>query len=582
MKIPCFLSLLLAALTAWAADDYVPGPDSLPQPGVPRGQVLKFSLDDSKIFPGTHRNYWVYVPAQYTPDQPACLYVAQDNVNFNAPTVFDNLIAKHELPVIIGVFVAPGVVPAANPEAALNRYNRSYEFDGLGDNYVRFLLEELLPQVEKITLPDGRAIHLSHEAKDRAIGGSSTGAIAAFTAAWERPDAFSRVFTSIGTFVDFRGGTRYPSLIRKFEPKPLRIFMQDGTNDLNHYGGDWHTENVMMERALSFAGYEVNHVWGTGGHSAKQATAIFPDAMRWLWAGWPAPVKAGASKNETLADILIPGNDWQLVSAGHRFTEGPAVNAAGEVFYNDIPASKTFKVARDGAVSLFLTNSAHANGQAFGPDGRLYANANQHREVIAYDANGQATVVATNINGNDIVVAHNGNIYVTEPVGGAVVAPSKVWLIRPDGSKQVVDTGLKFANGIGLTPDQSLLYVDDTRSHWVYSFVIQPDGTLADKQRFDWLNVRDTDDDSGADGLRCDRTGRLYVATRLGIQVCDQIGRVLCILPTPNGKVANLTFGGEKFDTLYATCGDKVYRRKLNTTGANSCAAPNKPNTPRL
>jgi len=145
-----------------------------------------------------------------------------------------------------------------------------------------------------------------------------------------------------------------------------------------------------------------------------------------------------------------------------------------------------------------------------------------------------------------------------------------------------VDTGLKYANGLTLSPDQSLLYVGDYRSHWVYSYVIQPDGTLTNKQAFDWLQTRNVDDDSGADGMRVDRDGRLYVATRFGIQVCDQAGRVQCILPTPNGKIANLTFGGEKFDTLYATCGDKLFKRKLNVTGANGWAAPNKPAPPKL
>jgi sugar lactone lactonase YvrE len=145
-----------------------------------------------------------------------------------------------------------------------------------------------------------------------------------------------------------------------------------------------------------------------------------------------------------------------------------------------------------------------------------------------------------------------------------------------------VDTGLKCANGIALSPDQSLLYVSDYRSHWVYSYVIQPDGSLTNKQRYYWLHERDVDDDAGPDGMRCDRAGRLYVATRMGIQVCDQAGRVQCILPTPNDRVVNLTFGGEKFDTLYATCGDKVFKRKLNVAGANGWDVPNKPIAPRL
>jgi sugar lactone lactonase YvrE len=180
------------------------------------------------------------------------------------------------------------------------------------------------------------------------------------------------------------------------------------------------------------------------------------------------------------------------------------------------------------------------------------------------------------------VVAHNGNIYVTNPPAGNSNDESKVWLIKPGGEKTVVDTGIKYANGVTLSPDQTLLYVDDYRSHWAYSFVIQPDGTLGMKQRYYWLQVPDTSDWSNADGMRTDRDGRLYVATAMGVQVCDQAGRVQCILPTPNGRLSNLTFGGEHFDTLYATCGDKVYKRKLKVIGANAWDKPSKPAAPRL
>lgn len=565
----------------FAANDYTNGPDSYSQPGVPKGEILKFTLDDSKIFPGTRHEYWVYVPAEYDGETPACVYVGQDGFRFNATNVFDNLIYKREMPVTIGVFIKPGVLFSANTNA-LDRFNRSYEYDGLGDSYARFLLEEILPRVERIKLPDGRAVHLSHDGNDHCIAGESSGGICAFTVAWERPNDFRRVFSAIGTFVDLRGGFIYPSLIRKFESKPIRIFLQDGSADHNKYGGDWWMANQTMQRALVFAGYDVTNIWGDGGHSGKQATAIFPDVMRWLWRDWPKPVEAGWSQNDTLTNILIPGENWQLAGEGYGFTEGPAVNAKGEVYFNDTHSNKTYKIGLDGKVSEFLADSKRGNGQAFGPDGKLYANANRVNEIIAYNADGNAKVVAEGIHGNDIVVAHNGNIYVTDPPPGTNNLPSKVWLVKPNGEKLVVDTGLKFANGLTLSPDQSLLYVGDYRSHFVYSYVVQPDGTLADKQKYYWLHSRDVDDDSGADGMRVDRAGRLYVATRSGIQICDQAGRVQCILPTPNGRVSNLTFGGENFDILYATCGDKVFKRKLHMTGANAWDSPNKPAPPRL
>src|SRR5205085_10875913 len=170
--------LIFVALTTFglARQDPAQGPDSAPQPGVPKGEVLKFTFDHSKIFPGTVRDYWVYVPAQYKPDKPACLYVNQDGIQWQAPIVFDNLIHKKEMPVTIGVFVMHGRVAAADGNTALDRFNRSYEYDGLGDNYVRFLLEELLPEVETKKTADGRPIRFSHNGNDRAIGGSSSGA----------------------------------------------------------------------------------------------------------------------------------------------------------------------------------------------------------------------------------------------------------------------------------------------------------------------------------------------------------------------------------------------------------------------
>jgi gluconolactonase len=580
-----FMTILLCSglfARAQTTDNYELGPDSKPQAGVPKGETLKFSFDKSKIFPGTVRDYWIYIPAQYTPERPACVFISQDGIKFEAPTVFDNLIHKKEMPVTIGVFVMHGRVKAADETTALDRFNRSFEYDGLGDNYARFLLEELLPEVEKQKTSDGRAIRLSKSGNDRAIGGSSSGAIAAFTAAWERPAEFNRVFSAIGTYVGLRGGEIYPTLIRRFEPKPIRVFLQDGENDLNIYAGDWWMANQTMERALAFAGYEVRHVWGDGGHSNKQASSVFPDAMRWLWKDYPQPIKSGPSKNDTMSKILLPGEDWQTVAEGYKFTEGPAVNAKGEVFFNDVPESKTYRIGLDGRVSLFLADSKRGDGQAFGPDGRLYAVATKERKILAYDAAGKAQTIAEGFVGNDIVVASNGNVYVTNPPANNSDEPSKIWLIKPNGEKTVVDTGLKFSNGITLSTDQTLLYAADSRSKWVYSYQIKPDGTLAYKQRYYWLHSPDALDWSGADGLRVDRDGRLYTATALGIQVSDQPGRVQCIIPTPNGRVANFTFGGAGFDTLFVMSGDRVYKRKLKVSGALAWDKPVKPAVPGL
>ena len=482
-----FLSVVLHAQTP---ENYPISPDAQEQTGVPKGELLKFTFENSKIFPGTWREYWVYVPAQYSPEKAACVYVGQDGVQFNAPTVFDNLIHKKEMPVTIGVFVMHGRVRAAKPDEALDRFNRSFEYDGLGNNYARFLLEELFPEIETKKTSDGRAIKLSRNGNDRAIGGVSSGAICAFTAAWERPDAFSRVFSGIGTYVGLRGGDHYPTLIRKHEPKPIRVFLQDGSNDLNIYAGDWWMANQTMERALTWAGYEVQHVWGEGAHNGKHSGALFPDAMRYLWKDWPTTIKTGVSKNQMLNDVLVENEGWQLVGEGYKFTEGCTANAKGEVFFDDGANNKIWKVAVDGRLSLFAENSNGVYGQAFGSDGKMLAAAQQTKSIVAYESDGKFNKIAEGFSGNDLTVAQNGNIYVTNPLS-STNEPSKIWFIKPNGEKQEFITPMRFANGLALSPDQTQLYVTDSRSHWVYAYQIQADGALAQGQKYGWLHEAD-------------------------------------------------------------------------------------------
>ncbi len=466
-KLFLFLAMVCPILISAqnATETYPVDSASVVQSGVPKGEVLKFVFDQSKIFPGTWREYWVYIPAQYKPDQPACVYINQDGIQWNAPVVMDNLIHRKEMPVTIGIFIMHGRVKAEQPDAALDRFNRSCEYDGLGDNYARFLLEELLPEVEKQKATDGRPIRLSKNGNDRAIGGSSSGAVCAFTAAWERPESFSRVFSSIGTYVGLRGADRYPTLIRKTEPKPIRIFLQDGTNDLNIYAGDWWKANEMMERALTFAGYELNHVWGEGAHNGNHGRAIFPQAMRWLWKDWPAPVKKGASKNTFLEQLLIPGENWELVGEGYGFTEGTIADKDGNFFFQDIPAAKTYKVVETGKPELINSVSDKSSGTAFEPDGSRIEAAGGTKQVIRYTSAGKRLIVADSVSGNDIAVASNGYIYLTSPDG--IQNPGKLILIKPDGKKIEVDKGLKFPNGLTLSPDQTQLYVTESASHWV-------------------------------------------------------------------------------------------------------------------
>jgi enterochelin esterase-like enzyme len=282
--------LVLWATAVWAGDeDYRLGPESQPQEGVPRGQVIERVHAESRVFPGTIRRYWVYVPAQYDPSTPAAVMVFQDGHayvdpkgQFRATIVMDNLIHSGAMPVTIGIFVDPGHKksqlpdrPGWNPRPE----NRSVEYDTLSGDYARFLLEEILPTV-------GRDYVLTENPELRGICGISSGGICAFTVAWERPDAFRKVLSHVGSFTNIRGGHVYPALIRKTERKPLRVFLQDGSGDLDNAHGNWPLANQEMAAALRFAGYDYQFVYGTGGHNGIHGGAILPESLRWLWRDW--------------------------------------------------------------------------------------------------------------------------------------------------------------------------------------------------------------------------------------------------------------------------------------------------------
>lgn len=284
------LLLLVLLPAARAADSYTLGPDSQEQPGVPQGKVTEHTWT-SKIFPGTVRKYWVYVPAQYDGKTPACVMVFQDGQwyvdrkrDFRVPTVFDNLIHKKEMPVTVGIFINPGEIPSEGK--GLPRRNRSFEYDSLSDQYVRFLEQEILPEV-------GKTVKLRPDAAGRAIGGISSGGICAFTAAWERPDLFSKVLSHVGSFTNIRGGDVYPGKIRKTPKKPIRVFLQDGSGDLDNDYGNWPLANQQMALALKFKGYDYKFEYGSGGHDGKHGGAILPDSLRWLWRDEVGRAKAG-------------------------------------------------------------------------------------------------------------------------------------------------------------------------------------------------------------------------------------------------------------------------------------------------
>jgi enterochelin esterase family protein len=284
---------------------YKLGPDSLPQEGVPRGKLEGPFTLPCKVYPGTAHTYWVYVPAQYDKSKPAALMVFNDGQAFKnekgdirAQNVLDNLIYRREVPVMIGVFINPGKrpeQPEPNPREWGDRTtNRPAEYNTPDDKYARVICDELLPALHK-------SYNISKDPEQHAIGGASSGAIAAFMVAWERPDQFRKVISLIGSFVNLRGGHVYPERVLASDKKPIRVFFQDGRNDNRGTGRgrkydpqrDWFFQNVRLVGALTKKGYDVNYVWGIGGHSPRHGGAILPDMMRWLWRDHPVSVDVG-------------------------------------------------------------------------------------------------------------------------------------------------------------------------------------------------------------------------------------------------------------------------------------------------
>lgn len=552
MKQKLLTILLLLALTNVSAqqrDHYRVAfdPATVRNENVAEGEVIKRSFNESKIYPMTSRDYWIYVPAVYDASKPACLFVCLDGVQYNAPTVFDNLIATGQMPVTIGVFVNPGVVRDA--EGGVIRYNRSNEFDRTDGTFARFLIEELLPDVERQTANDGRSIRLSTDPNDCAIAGSSSGGICAFTAAWARPDRFGRVFSAVGTYVSMRGGNEYQAIIRKTEPKPLRIFLQDGLYDVwNGIFGDWYEANILVESALNFSGYEVAHTWGRGGHSNTHANRVFPDVMRWLWKGWPRAVQAGKSQNDMLSVILPDEGSWTRVEgakvADKMFVYGDKIVFADDDKVCDVEGNEMARLK--------------ANERLIGADAEALYLSNVKNEIIRFAA-GRRTKIATTQNKVEQLIA-------TDNLNRYFMCGNSVVKVDAKGVMTIVNDGLNCGASLAIYPDHRLLICNEPNTRWLLSYVVDEQGQPMAGQRFYWLHNTTGDDSQQVGQMTFDENGNLYVATAMGVQICDQNGRVRAILPLPDSApIRSLAFVGTK---LYvANERGEVYVRELKVVG---------------
>jgi len=591
-----FLTLLLLSASSFLlAQDYALGPDSEPHNGVPKGAVTKYTLPPGKFYPGTPHSYSVYVPTQYDASKPTPFMIFLDGSQamgngMRVPVVFDNLIANHELPPMIGIFIDPGILPAVSDQDQ-SRYERIFEYDSLTPRFAEFLLAELIPELAK-------SYNLSKNPDDRGLSGVSTGAVGAFMAAWNRPDQFHRVLSFIGTYVSMKGADAMPALVRKTEPKPIRIFMQDGTADHivpgepygTSFAGSWPINNQVMYEALEFAGYDVKLEMGTEAHNTKQAGAIMPDALRWLWRGYPEPVVAHEPQavhdpawdpSYKVSSTIYIDKPWQQIDGDYGAIRSLTSDRNGNVYFSDEAHQCIERVDADGKVTHFTEPPLAGTVVRMGSGDLLYAYMPSAGDVVSFNtissvAGGEKTIARNLANVVDFAVTQSGSIYFLDG------PTATIGLIDPSGKTSVAlrwtDLGPEMTSpkALNLSPDQSMLVVSDTISRYSWSFQISTGGSLKNGEPYYRLEMPETTVwawRSGTRGAVEDTNGMVYFATPIGIQVCMQNGRVAEILnpPAPGDSLTAITFAGNgDQNRIYAAQGGKLYRRPVKVTGANA------------
>jgi sugar lactone lactonase YvrE len=505
-------------------------------------------------------------------------------------------------------------MPALSDQAQ-NRYERIFEYDSLTPRFANFLIGELVPEIS-------RSYSLSTNPNDHGIAGLSTGGVGAFVAAWNRPDQFRRVITWIGSFGNFRGADRLPGLIRRTEPRPIRVFMQTGRQDLVNYAGSWYLENPRMAAALEFAGNDVRIELGEDGHSNRHGASVLGETLRWLWRDYPQPITVGTPQPGAGRGIfaqLVPRREivdatanrggappsnatgrgagprgavyalidrdklWEQVGDTYKSAASAALDRDGNVYFADPASSRIYKTDAAGRVTTFKEQTNGAQALRVGADGRLYASQLPLQRVVSYALSGAANdvrVVAQNIHANDLALTRTGSIYFVD------TAKKTVGCIDAAGRHRTVYGGgdIMSPTALTLTPDQAMLLVGDGMDRYQWSFQIAADGALVNGEPFQRLEMPEEGLFSGVTGLSMDSLGYTWAASAMGIQVCEQPGRCTNILNKPEFNdmpLTSIAFGGPDRAWLYVTQGGKLFRRQTKRTGVVAWE-PVKPPQPGL
>lgn len=576
---------------------YMPPPEAELQVGVVPGKLESFVLQPGKYYPGTPHDYVVYTPAGYDNSKPLPVMIFLDGIRsfldskFEANVILDNLIAAKEIPPLVAVFVDPGVKPVRSNDAQ-NRYERHFEYDSISDRFSSFLLDELLPSVSD-------RYPLSENPMDRAIVGNSTGAVGAFSAAWNRPDQFHRVMSFNGTYISMKGAHTLANLVRKTEPRPIRVFMQAGKADHitdlqpfgTRYAGSWPTANQAMYEALQFAGYDVKFEFGEAGHEATHGRAVMPDALRWLWRDYPEPItvtslpfyygKPGSEDRGHVFSIINGEETWEQVGANYGVVSSIANDKDGNVFFNDDSGNIWRLSAEDDSVAVFAELQGQNTSLTIGADGRLYVAQPDSKMIVSYGTS--PTDMETVIDGiaaSAITSNKQGDIYAVDSTQEAI--------FRIDASGKISSayaydgTDLYDPSSISMSPDQEYMIVGDAKSKFAWSFQVTEDGLLVDGEPYYRLEMPETGLYSENRSVTVNDLGQPFFATPLGIQGFEAAGRQGPILNSPiHGAVTAISFSGGSKDWLYAAVDGTLFRRSVKTK-AITAGTTNKPPVPPL
>ena len=529
----------------------------------PAGTLRQFEFRGSQIYPGTVRDYWVYTPVGYEESDDPCLMVFNDGHDYvresghwRAPEVIDELLAAGEIPMCVAVFAKWGRIDPEN-EDQIMRMNRSFEYDSVGDRFVTFLEEELLPEVRK-------SYRFSNDGNDRAIIGSSTGGICAFNVVWERPDRFSRVFCTVGTFVGFRGGHELEFLIRKSEPKPIRVVLYDGRNDLDNQVGNWWHSNQLIYTALKFHDYEVEVFWDDGEHGGKFCGKWLPDGLREIWRGWPESPKPGTLNEKNRAhEILLPGEGWKQVAETPEglcylstLQSGAIVGATKEGRIFKFDGAFEWELLADMGMPIFCIDGIEDNRLSVLREDALLFVAGENGETVGE--------IILDLSMHDILPFKNGVFF-------AVDTPGSLYRLDSSGARERLE--LEFPSGSHLARDPSDRFLaalsNDSRFGW--SGILSEDQGVHHAQRFYHIHVPEYSDKSGLSEILFERkNGLLLAPTSLGIQVFGHQGRCDGIIDLPeNSVVRAITFGLGNESNLYALTENGLFKRRTQTGGVH-------------